>query len=269
MSPEGDAVARLFGERQRLEGWLSALDNRRVTTPPHIYERVRSDYEGRLRGVVGELRTHRAAMQSMAETMDQRLAVLKADEARHQDDRSEAELRQAIGELEPEASRGIVQRAEEAIATIESERGSINPELSRLREVLMSTAEPPPHAAHREAAPAARAVPAAASNAPAAQPAKSGSPAAFDELEFLKSVVVDTRGGGSAPTETPPRESFAGNAPAATSAANGARVSGSVPAFLRDVPSEQTKTLKCQECGTMNYPTEWYCERCGAELAAL
>ena len=29
------------------------------------------------------------------------------------------------------------------------------------------------------------------------------------------------------------------------------------------------KTLKCGECGTMNLPTEWYCERCGAELAAL
>jgi len=32
---------------------------------------------------------------------------------------------------------------------------------------------------------------------------------------------------------------------------------------------DQVKTLKCQECGTLNYPTEWYCERCGAELAAL
>jgi hypothetical protein len=29
------------------------------------------------------------------------------------------------------------------------------------------------------------------------------------------------------------------------------------------------KTLRCSECGTMNYPTEWYCERCGGELAAL
>ncbi len=29
------------------------------------------------------------------------------------------------------------------------------------------------------------------------------------------------------------------------------------------------KTLKCGECGTLNRPTEWYCERCGAELAAL
>jgi hypothetical protein len=45
--------------------------------------------------------------------------------------------------------------------------------------------------------------------------------------------------------------------------------SESVPVFLRDVPSEQVKTLKCAECGTMNYPTEWYCERCGGELAAM
>lgn len=33
--------------------------------------------------------------------------------------------------------------------------------------------------------------------------------------------------------------------------------------------SQAIKTLKCQECGTLNYPTEWYCERCGGELAAL
>jgi hypothetical protein len=41
------------------------------------------------------------------------------------------------------------------------------------------------------------------------------------------------------------------------------------PTFLKNVPSEQTKTLKCGECGAMNYATEWYCERCGAELSAL
>lgn len=33
--------------------------------------------------------------------------------------------------------------------------------------------------------------------------------------------------------------------------------------------SQAVKTLKCAECGSMNYPTEWYCERCGGELAAL
>lgn len=48
---------------------------------------------------------------------------------------------------------------------------------------------------------------------------------------------------------TPPRESF----------------------FARPTPrsAEAPKSLKCQECGTLNYPTEWYCERCGGELAAM
>jgi len=50
---------------------------------------------------------------------------------------------------------------------------------------------------------------------------------------------------------------------------NASLTPGSIPAFLKDVPTEQIKTLKCQECGTMNYPTEWYCERCGGELAAM
>ncbi len=33
--------------------------------------------------------------------------------------------------------------------------------------------------------------------------------------------------------------------------------------------ADQAKTLKCPECGTPNYATEWYCERCGGELATM
>lgn len=35
------------------------------------------------------------------------------------------------------------------------------------------------------------------------------------------------------------------------------------------VRTDAAKTLKCPECGTANYPTEWYCERCGGELATM
>ncbi len=49
-----------------------------------------------------------------------------------------------------------------------------------------------------------------------------------------------------------------------------ANVTGNNPIVLRPSGAvEQPKTLKCAECGAMNYPTEWYCERCGAELASL
>ena len=48
-----------------------------------------------------------------------------------------------------------------------------------------------------------------------------------------------------------------------------ANVSGNNPIVLRDKTNEAAKTLRCGECGAANYPTEWYCERCGAELASL
>ena len=39
--------------------------------------------------------------------------------------------------------------------------------------------------------------------------------------------------------------------------------------FRRPSAGQAEKTLRCADCGTMNLPTEWYCEHCGAELAAL
>ena len=58
----------------------------------------------------------------------------------------------------------------------------------------------------------------------------------FDDLAFLRSVIDPaTQGGASRNTAS----------------------------------GEQQKTLRCTECGTMNFPTEWYCERCGGELAAF
>jgi uncharacterized OB-fold protein len=42
-----------------------------------------------------------------------------------------------------------------------------------------------------------------------------------------------------------------------------------LPLAQTNEDAEVAKTLKCKECGTMNLATEWYCESCGAELAAL
>jgi Skp family chaperone for outer membrane proteins len=107
----------------------------------------------------------------------------------------------------------------------------------------------------------------------------------FDDLEFLKTMLEPrTSGegvavGSGAGTQGSGSRSAASGAigshtPPQVSSTTGA----SLPTVGRAVeentlPKEggqdQVKTLKCQECGTLNYPTEWYCERCGAELAAL
>lgn len=73
----------------------------------------------------------------------------------------------------------------------------------------------------------------------AAPPARAPVNDPFDDLAFLRSVTDsgDASGGAGA------------GAPAAA--------------------GDTLKTLRCTECGTMNLPTEWYCERCGGELAAF
>ncbi len=103
----------------------------------------------------------------------------------------------------------------------------------------------------------------------------------LDELAFLKSVTGGEAPAAPAPAPTPTPLP----APAAKSRPSGGFTRsatieappdppgprGTPPPTVdpaRDRQSGQ-KTLKCAECGTLNRPTEWYCERCGAELAAL
>jgi hypothetical protein len=81
-----------------------------------------------------------------------------------------------------------------------------------------------------------------------------------DELAFLKSVTEDDK---NAPS--PKRASGAQFQPAEPLSTLAA---GSPLADAND-EAEVVKTLKCKDCGTMNLATEWYCESCGAELAAL
>jgi len=68
----------------------------------------------------------------------------------------------------------------------------------------------------------------------------------MDELQFLKSMTLDTSRPGQVASPPPAID------------AKPERPTQTVP-----------KTLKCGDCGSLNRPTEWYCERCGAELAAV
>jgi len=76
-------------------------------------------------------------------------------------------------------------------------------------------------------------------------PSETGPGTPVDEMTFLKSVTLES---GTAPRER---------------GGEGRGVRGTRGG------STAAKTLKCTECGAMNRPTEWYCERCGAELAAV
>ena len=94
-------------------------------------------------------------------------------------------------------------------------------------------------------------------------PSGKGAEKGIDELDFLKTV------GGEGESDT--KKEAAAKPAAVKESAPQASVPAATPPAESVKPRDTTgaKTLKCAECGTMNRATEWYCERCGAELAAL
>ena len=283
-----DAVAGLMLERQRYEQWIAQLESRRSITPPHVFERVRADYQRRLDEVSRQLAGRTTEVQAAVAALTERLARLSSEETALRDERYEAELRSHVGEMTPAKWTALEKESDERLTKLATERTNVTADIARLHQLLGM----------------AGTAPGAGSGAPQSA-AEVQLPRSFDELEFLKSVTGAQSGASpavsAAPAPPPARASDGKGAPArssapvsrpATPAGTLARPSDPaagmappaagidtpadapaepppVPSFLKDVPQEQTKTLRCGECGAMNFPTEWYCERCGAELAGM
>jgi hypothetical protein len=330
-SNTGAPIEALLRERARYNEWLAKLDSASSGVPHAVRDKVRSDYDGRLRRVMEELKSHAAAIRDELARHRSAHADLESRRSAAEEALAEASVRHTVGEYSDDEWRRLSEETSQALGLVQADLAKVRAEITRLVEVqgliadrpaagapvpspvpappvgtppapsgpsapsLVSLAaplaSPSPDAAATaapniamlpdptpdmsaaasstlpaEVVPMPPALPVAAAAPrfvprPAAEPARprSGGAAPVDELAFLKSVSADPVGG------------------AAGNASNSGRRSGETPRV--DSPGEpgaaaaggknQAKTLKCGECGTLNRPTEWYCERCGAELAAL
>ena len=266
------AIESLLSERSQFEQWLAKLAA--SSAPESVREKVRADYEARLAKVMESLREHADAINAELQRHESSRSDLERRESASLETLSEAELRHSVGEFDSGKWDEISRSQKAALDGIRSELNRVRGEISRLSEVQTSIAGDD---AEEEAAPEPEPVkaPAAAKAAPAAVPdATRTAPRPDrpkDELDFLKSVAVEqssslspqAAAGHKLPAEPPTPIAPPPPEPSAPR-------SSEAPAQGRSSsPSGQAKTLKCGECGTLNRPTEWYCERCGAELAAL
>jgi hypothetical protein len=278
----GSAIEKLLQDRTQYEQWLAKLASA-GNAPDAVRQRVRADYEARLKGVLEELRGHGDTINADLERFRASEADLVRRQSAAEERIAEAEIRHAVGEFEESKWQEIREEAGRGLAEAQEELTQVRAEIGRLAEVQRAIAAPaaaPPAAMPQPPTPPSATPPARAAAPPppprAAEPpvefepvineVASPEPAApppaprfvpkapADELAFLKSVT----GGDTAETKGRP----SGGQPAAPPAEVAA------PAAKATAP-QQAKTLKCADCGTMNRPTEWYCERCGAELAAL
>jgi len=283
-----DQIEKLLDERQTIEQWLERLSSAADKAPSHVKERVESDYRKRLAEVVDRLQSHR---DDISEALDRQRKIRKGlseKETDAQERLAEGELRHSVGEFDNDKWSEMKTEALESLEKIKDEFESVDGEVHKLEEVMSlieqqrrsSGAEElealiaaPEEIEEVEEEPETR-LPTHKEPAAAADEGGLASPrASFDELEFIRSVTE-----GEAPGRIPSRASGEITRPpevieepvlAESRRSVGAEGVTSFGESDTQPKKAAAKTLKCTECGTMNLPTEWYCERCGAELAAL
>ena len=241
-SKSAAAIERLLEERRQYEAWLARIKATADSAPEEVRTRVRADYEARLKAVTEELKAHAEAARQLIEQRKENLLELQKKEKAAAERLAETELRHEVGEYDEAQWAQVHKDALADLGAVRDELMDVERDIKRLEELdELVKAKPAPASAARAPAPPRTPT-----------PEKRKTP--IDELAFLKSVTDDEK---NAPS---PRR------------ASGAQyqveqdVAPEVP-LDEDAPVE--KTLKCRECGTMNVATEWYCENCGAELAAL
>lgn len=253
-NPALTELPALLEEKRRYESWLDALDARREATPGHVFDRVQADYRARLQHVTERLAAHRNALAEERASLESRLALVEAEEKMRRDEHAELDLRVHVGELAREEGADALKSLGATLEQLSAERDELRKKLDALGKLTAPAAEGVTAPVMAPVTAPGEATVKASETAAPAEPN-------FDELAFLNSVVKQTP---SPPADAKVEKSEEAERPLA------ANVPANTPIVLRASGAfEQSKSLKCNECGAMNYPTEWYCERCGAELAAL
>jgi hypothetical protein len=231
--------------------------------------------EGELRAAVGEIEPKEWSKKLTALTAGITMAEKDRDARREQLDRMRALLDEAMGgspaaPASPAAKRpgtpaaGVPpHRATSAMAT-----GPNFDELAFLNAVAGRTSTPgAPVPRESKPVDAVKETPAESTKAvPAAEEAK---PKSSEAAEAAETAPIVESPSAEAKKAAKTESAKAKAEPAKK--AEAPEEEEESDSFGRPTPrtTQAVKTLKCQECGTFNYPTEWYCERCGGELAAL
>jgi hypothetical protein len=272
-------IEALLEQRSQYEEWLLRLDTTGDKASPAVRQRVRGDYEARLDAVMEQLRGRGAAIAEDLEQQHASQAELDRERRSAEEALAEAEVRHSVGEYTEEEWRRHSEQSKRGIEQLRAKLRAIGSEITRLSEIqaliagprVSAAPAPPPPPAPRagrpetiEQGPLVTHI--ADEPEPTAKP-RQPEPATVpvDEMAFLKSVSDDEPARPIGRRSSNPGMPAVTTTTAPSSAPNPAAAAGGGGKAASGV----AKTLKCGECGTLNRPTEWYCERCGAELAGV
>ena len=224
-------IEALLQQRAQYEQWLARLESASDKAPPAVRQRVRADYEGRLKGVIDELRGHAAAISEELERHRGAQAELDKERRAAEEALSEAEVRHTVGEFTEDEWRRINDESQSNLGRLRQELGSVGGEISRLAEV-QSLISPPPR--RPEPAPPPPPPPAPAPRAEVVEPPPPPLETLEPELEIEHSTPAPS---AAAPQPTP----SARPTPTARREPAQAPPPGDELAFLKSVSDEERK----------------------------
>jgi TolA-binding protein len=270
-----DALNGLLKERQRYEEWLAALEEKRANTSDSVYQRVQADYQTRLREVSSKLAERAGELRENIDALSMRLEEISRQELQQREARQEAELRAAVGEYTDKQWKEIGGAWDKELTRLVKEKTAVDAQLNELNRIFaLSSKEKQAEAiAHDRAGsedgsrtPISPVVPRPA----IPEPPTLNPPSRVEQPVAARPQPPGSGGGNRSPFDQfPVLRPGTGTAAPPTAAAVATPPSVPKSGGAQDPRSEQHKTLKCPECGAANYPTEWYCERCGGELATM
>jgi len=247
---------------------------------------VHADYKKRLDEVLDGLRQHTTSLQEHARGLMIRLKELEVSEEELLEEQSENQLRSQVGELSPGDWESSKKKADRMVAKFREDQEQLADDLNQIREILADAAgqstDTPPQGMPRTSTDFnelefLRSVVGAPTPAQSTTPPK---PRTSDRVAAPKAAAPEPEERAPEPAPEPrkpeslveqpkPAETLTGRVGQDRTSANVQSIPDGPAAIRTSHVHESQKTLKCAECGAMNYPSEWYCERCGAELANI
>ncbi len=298
------AVEVLLADRDALHGWIARLDDAGSSVPAAVRARVRDDYERRLDGVTDRLREHAdtiasklaedrtehadllaratSAREALAET-ELRFAVGEYDQARFDEERNSHASDIESYEVSLTAAAERIARLQDVHALVHrAPRAAEAPVFQESRPVEYLDAAAPPSTSMDDDEPPAIGIGELAPDDADQILAifdDAGAPQGHDDtghgaLSFRPSGagIDDHAAMRSAPAHRTPPEPLRVAAPESIPVPQLAPFDEPADrgtAFTDPSGASVARTVRCGECGAMNRPMEWYCEKCGAELTAV
>jgi len=147
------AVERLLEERRQYEAWIRKLAEPGSTgMPPHVVDRVRSDYRGRLEDVTRQLARHETELATSLAELEQRRDEMKTQRRLREEALAEVRLRHTVGEFDDAQYAELSADHTAFIAQLAEELETTERDIGRLQEVLSLVTGGMPGAAEAPAA---------------------------------------------------------------------------------------------------------------------